>query len=146
MSPDPKARLRQLIKGMQQDQQSYHQLLQLLQQQLGYLGAHDSTALARLQPQQEALMNSLARHGSERCQLLASFGLSADNQGMTTLIQRLPATLGNQIATLWQELHQQLTACQQQNAINGRLLAGQMELLRTLLQQPDAYQAYAGAN
>lgn len=144
MSPaEQKQCLRQLIEGMQQDQHSYRQLHHLLNQQLLRLGAHDSAGLAALQPQQEALMTTLATRAAERSRLLSGFGLHADQQGMATLISRLPAQLGSQMTTLWQSLHQQLAECQQQNSINGRLLAGQMELLRNLLQQPDPYQRYA---
>ena len=138
-----KEKIRQLIVDLQQDVKSYGELRASLDQQRSLLIAHDNQGLQAFNPQQQQLFEVLAQRAAQRVQLLAELGLKADEKGMQTLISRLPPDLSARVNQLWSQLHQLLLACKIQNECNGRLLAGQMELVRSLLQQPAGYPASA---
>ena len=58
---------------------------------------------------------------------------------MAALIEKLPANLQHKVAKQWLQLEQLLQQCLRQNELNGRLLAGQIETINTLLGQEPAY-------
>ena len=120
MSMAPKLRVKELIIGIQQDCGRYADLQQLLLNQHSLLASHDVDGLTGHNRQQTRLMADIQQQAQQRCQHLLALGLKPDEQGMATL-----------------ELL--LRQCRRQNELNGRLLAGQIETINTLLGQESSY-------
>ncbi|MNH01561.1 FlgN protein [compost metagenome] len=139
MSMEPKLRIKQLIIGIQQDCGRYAALQQLLRNQHSLLASHDVDGLTEHNLQQTRLMADIQQQAQQRCQHLLALGLKPDEKGMATLITKLPATLQRSVSGQWQQLEQLLQLCQRQNDLNGRLLAGQIETINTLLGQESSY-------
>ena len=139
MSQDTKAIVKALILGVQQDCGHYRELVTLLLRQHALLASHDVDGLNRHNEQQTILMATVAQLAKARCQHLQTLGLKADEKGMTTLIAKLPLSLRTTVANQWQQLEQLLHQCLRQNELNGRLLAGQMETIHSLLGQESGY-------
>lgn len=139
MSVDTKATVKALILGIQQDYGHYTELTTLLLRQHALLASHDVDGLQRHNEQQTALMAKVAQQATLRCQQLQTLGLKPDEKGMATLITKLPPPLRTMVASQWQQLEQLLHQCLRQNDLNGRLLAGQMETIRSLLGQESGY-------
>lgn len=139
MSMAPKLRVKQLIIGIQQDCGRYAELQQLLLNQHGLLASHDVDGLTEHNRQQTRLMVDIQQQAQQRCQHLLALGLKPDEKGMATLITKLPATLQQSVSGQWQRLEQMLQQCQRQNELNGRLLAGQIETINSLLGQEQSY-------
>ncbi|MEZ6974823.1 MULTISPECIES: lateral flagellar protein LfgN [unclassified Aeromonas] len=139
MSMDAKQRVKELILGIQQDGTRYVALQQLLLRQHSLLAAHDVDALAEHNQQQTQLMMQVQQQAQQRCQHLLALGLKPDEKGMAALIEKLPANLQHKVAKQWLQLEQLLQQCLRQNELNGRLLAGQIETINTLLGHEPAY-------
>lgn len=139
MSLDPKLRVKQLIIAIQQDCGRYAELQQVLLRQHSLLAAHDVDGLAEHNQLQTQLMVVVQQQAQQRCQHLLALGLKPDEKGMATLIAKLPASLQKNVASQWQQLEQLLQQCLRQNELNGRLLAGQIETINTLLGQEQPY-------
>lgn len=139
MSLTTRERVRALLVGIQQDCISYQELEQVLQRQHSLLATHDVDGLAQHNPAQNRLMAHLHAQAQQRCQHLLALGLKPDEKGMATLIAKLPDELQRQVGAQWQQLEQCLRRCQHQNERNGRLLAGQIETIQTLLGQTPGY-------
>ncbi|MFL9593208.1 flagellar export chaperone FlgN [Aeromonas schubertii] len=135
----PRQRLQALIQGVQQDLGRYQRLCQLLDEQYQLLGTHDVEGLTRFNLTLTGLMGEVQASAQARCQQLRAFGLEPDQQGMASLIGRLPEPVQRRFSPLWLRLEQLLIQCKQKNERNGRLLAGQVETIRQLLGQQDAY-------
>lgn len=139
MSMEPKQRIKELILGIQQDCSRYAELQSLLLRQHGLQAAHDVDGLATHNQQQTRLMADVQKQAQQRCHHLLALGLKPDEKGMATLIAKLPATMQPKVASQWQQLELLLQQCLRQNDLNGRLLAGQIETINTLLGQEHAY-------
>ncbi|NAX49238.1 flagellar export chaperone FlgN [Photobacterium halotolerans] len=125
-----------LIQGIRHDLQAYQQLGQLLlRQQASYL-QFNGTTLTELVKKQEHLLAQLQRSASQRRQLLQQLGLSADKQGMTTLMKKLPSPLNTQVRQSWQQLENHIQSCQKTNQVNGNLSASYGELLMQIKGEP----------
>ena len=139
MTMAPKLRVRQLITGIQQDCGRYVELQQLLLAQYRLLASHDVDGLTKHNYQQTRVMSEIQQQVQQRCQHLRALGLKPDEQGMATLIGKLPSPLQQQVGEQWRRLEQLLLQCRRQNEQNGRLLAGQIETINTLLGQESSY-------
>lgn len=139
MSMAPKLRVKELIIGIQQDCGRYADLQQLLLKQHSLLASHDVDGLTGHNRQQTRLMADIQQQAQQRCQHLLALGLKPDEQGMATLITRLPSPLQQRVGEQWQRLEWLLQQCRRQNELNGRLLAGQIETINTLLGQESSY-------
>ncbi|EKP0304230.1 MULTISPECIES: flagellar protein FlgN [Aeromonas] len=139
MSVDTKATVKALILGIQQDYGHYTELTALLLRQHALLASHDVDGLQVHNEQQTALMAKVTQQAKLRCQQLQTLGLKPDEKGMATLIAKLPLPLRTTVANQWQQLEQLLHQCLRQNDLNGRLLAGQMETIHSLLGQESGY-------
>ncbi|MEB5773261.1 flagellar protein FlgN [Aeromonas caviae] len=139
MTMTPRLRVQQLIVGIQQDCGRYAELQQLLLNQYRLLASHDVDGLTAHNQQQTRVMSEIQQQVQLRCQHLRALGLKPDEQGMATLIGKLPAPLQQRVGEQWQTLELLLRQCQRQNEQNGRLLAGQIETIHTLLGQESSY-------
>ena len=133
------AKVKTLLVDLQQDVADYQRLEQMLLRQRTLLIQHDSEGLQHLHQDQMPLLELLAQRAETRHRLLSELGLTPDDKGMQKLLAKLPVPLAEKANGLWQELHTLLQHCQTNNDWNGRLLAGQMELIRSLLKLPDGY-------
>lgn len=133
------AKVKTLLVDLQQDVADYQRLEQMLLKQRSLLIQHDSEGLQDLHLEQIPLLELLAQRAGTRHRLLGELGLTPDDKGMQKLLAKLPRPLSEKASGLWQELHTLLQRCQTNNDWNGRLLAGQMELIRSLLKLPDGY-------
>lgn len=138
------ARLKALIAAVRNDIDHCTELETLLTEQQQALLRHDSDRLIALNEQIEARLEPLRAHARNRSEQLRALGLSADAQGMTRLLDKLPAALADQLRPLWRELEQRLQRCRQYNDRNGRVLAGQRELLGSLV-SPSEHSDYGSA-
>lgn len=136
---DARQRVKQLLLGVQRDLGRYGELLAMLQRQHLLLATHEVDELTQHNLQQTELMKQIQQQAQHRCQHLSALGLAPDEQGMAKLIARLPDPLRQTMTGQWQQLEASLRQCQQQNDRNGRLLAGQIETLHTLLGQTPEY-------
>lgn len=125
--------LKELLQGIQSDLNALRQLRPLLQEQRTLLCQHGSDALAPLNERHSALVDGMQQRARIRSRLLSQLGCDPNERGMTSLLERLPPELATRARPLWQQLHQQLQDCKTQNDINGRILAGQQETLRSML-------------
>lgn len=139
MSLPPKQRIQQLIIGIRQDCGRYADLRQLLLNQYRLLASHDVAGLTEHNRQQTRLMGEIQHQVRLRCEHLQALGLKPDERGMAILIGKLPSPLRQQVDEQWQRLEQLLLQCRNQNEQNGRLLAGQIETIHTLLGQESSY-------
>ncbi|WP_425890395.1 flagellar protein FlgN [Aeromonas veronii] len=139
MSVDTKATVKALILGIQQDYGHYTELTALLLRQHALLASHDVDGLQVHNEQQTALMAKVTQQAKLRSQQLQTLGLKPDEKGMATLIAKLPLPLRTTVTNQWQQLEQLLHQCLRQNDLNGRLLAGQMETIHSLLGQESGY-------
>lgn len=135
----PQAKVKTLLVALQQDVIDYQRLEDMLLKQRTLLIQHDSEGLQQLHLEQMPLLELLAKRAAERQTLLRELGFTPDDKGMQTLLDKLPAPLAEKASAAWQKLHTLLQRCQSNNDWNGRLLAGQMELIRSLLKLPDGY-------
>lgn len=136
--------LKELLQGIQADLNALRQLRPLLQEQRTLLCQHGSDGLAPLNERHAALVGGMQQRANARSRLLAQLGCDPNERGMTHLLERLPQEVATRARPLWQQLHQQLQDCKTQNDINGRILAGQQEMLKAMLfpEAPD-YSALA---
>jgi flagella synthesis protein FlgN len=137
-----KEKIRQLIVDLQQDVKSYGELRASLDQQRSLLIAHDNQGL------QASIRNSSSYSRCWRSGRPSGFSCWPSSDSRRTRRECRPdqpvaARPVDRVNQLWSQLHQLLLACKIQNECNGRLLAGQMELVRSLLQQPAGYPASA---
>lgn len=139
MTMAPRLRAKQLIIGIQQDCGRYAQLQRLLLNQHGLLASHDVEGLTAHNHQQTRLMVDIQQEAQQRCQHLLALGLKPDEKGMAKLIAKLPDALQQSVGREWQRLELLLQQCRRQNEHNGRLLAGQIETINSLLGQESAY-------
>ena len=124
-----KPRVKELIIGIQQACGRYADLQQLLLNQPSLRASHDVDGLTGHNRQQTRLMADIQQQAQQRCQHLLALGLKPDEQGMATLITRLPDPLQQRVGEQWQTLELLLRQCRRQNELNGRLLAGQIDVL-----------------
>ncbi|MGL6230177.1 flagellar export chaperone FlgN [Aeromonas rivipollensis] len=99
MSMAPKLRVKELIIGIQQDCGRYADLQQLLLNQHSLLASHDVDGLTEHNRQQTRLMADIQQQAQQRCQHLLALGLKPDEQGMATLITRLPTRCNSALAS-----------------------------------------------
>ena len=133
------SQVKTLLLELQQDVADYRRLEGILLEQKTLLIQHDSVGLQQLNQKQSPLLEQLSGRAASRSQLLQKLGFQADDKGMEKLLKKLPSSVNVKATQLWQELHQLLQRCQAHNNWNGRLLAGQMELIHSLLQIPQGY-------
>lgn len=129
-----------LIHGVRADMSLYCDLLQSLELHYQLLSKQDTAGLITCNEQQLALMAQVKRNAKHRKNHLLALNLTPDKKGMALLIAKLPEPLSIQMDQQWLQLKGLLQQCQHQNDANGRLLAGQMELLNNLMGNSKIYE------
>lgn len=109
-------------------------LLDLLNQEHTALAKNDTEQVAQLAQQKQQLTTLIEHSESQRRTFFASLNLSADTKGMAQLAQSIARPQVRELAKLWQEILQTSQTCQQQNQINGIVLAHQQRRAMLLLQ------------
>ncbi|WDE12119.1 flagellar protein FlgN [Thalassomonas haliotis] len=130
--------LRALVNGIKQDIIYYTRFQALLKEQQVAMQRHDSEKLVKVNQRHEKLYQLILTQAKKRKAILLKFGVTADNQGIETVFNSLNHVSKGRVYELWQQLEQLTLDCQQQNEINGRLLAAQHELLNKLIHPQDS--------
>ncbi|MBY5991985.1 flagellar protein FlgN [Ferrimonas balearica] len=125
--------LQQLVREIRLDIEDYQQLRALLRHQRELLQRRDQQALNLHNPRVDALCQKLQNRAGRRSGALTQLGVSADAKGMQRLIAALGPQARQPVSGLWHHLQQLVRDCQGENEINGKLLAGQKELLDRVL-------------
>ena len=128
-----RAALAALIQGVRDDLGRCGGIETLLTDQRQALLRHDVDGLATLNVRLQRQLEQIGASASARSGQLRTLGQSPDDHGMTRLLERVSPALAAELRPLWQRLQQALARCQAANDRNGRLLAGQKELLDQLL-------------
>ncbi|WDE05167.1 flagellar export chaperone FlgN [Thalassomonas viridans] len=136
--------LRGLVNGIKQDIIYYTRFQALLKEQQVAMQRHDSEKLLQVNQRHEKLYQVILAQAKKRKAILLKLGVSADNEGIEKVFNSLNHVSKGRVYELWQQLQQLTLDCQQQNDINGRLLAAQHELLNKLL-HPQESGEYAPA-
>lgn len=132
-----RALLGSLIGAVRDDIGHCTEVERLLAEQQLALVRRDADQLGMISSLLEAQLEPIQAHARLRSDQLKTLGLDADARGMSCLLDKLPEALAAQLRPLWQELEQRLQRCQQHNDRNGRVLAGQRELLEQLVSTSD---------
>ncbi len=130
-----------LVAGIKEDTGNFKRYHQLLIEQQKLMQQHDSQQLMQLNIRHEKYHQALLAQANKRKQILVNLGLPGDDQGMETVISALSAKPAAQVRQMWQQLKTLVAQCQQQNNINGELLASQQQLLDKMI-RPNTQDEY----
>jgi flagella synthesis protein FlgN len=130
---DKRDMLKALLLGVQSDLASLRQLRAILQAQRSLLFQHAGSELAPLNERHAELVAKLEHNARLRTRYLQQMGFKANAGGMSHLLAHLPAAVAQRLAPQWEQLHRELRELKLENDINGRILAGQQEVIRQLL-------------
>lgn len=128
-----RATLVALVEGVKADITRCSGIEALLAEQRRALMRRDTDRLRALNAELEEHLAAMRASARARSRHLRLLGQSADEHGLTRLLDRLPPALANELRPLWQRLRQGLSRCRAANERNGMLLAGQKELIGQLL-------------
>lgn len=122
-----------LINGLKLDISHYSLFISLLKEQQSLMQQHDSDKLIQLNLRHEKLLNSISTQAERRKKIMLGIGVTADDAGMEQILNLLDRISRERVSALWQRLKILTQLCQDQNDINGQLLASQHELLNKIL-------------
>lgn len=122
-----------LINGLKLDISHYSLFIALLKEQQSLMQQHDSDKLTQLNLRHEKLLNNILTQAEKRKKIMLSIGVTADDAGMEKVLNSLDRVSRERVSELWQRLKILAQLCQDQNDINGQLLASQHELLNKIL-------------
>lgn len=120
-----------LLQHIGQDVSACRNLLQLLEQERDALKARDLTALEDIIQNKSANLLHLEQSAKQRSVWAASLKQPKDSVEDTWLA--LLRTCKPQVEQTWSELKELLRECQEQNEINGKLLARNQQVFSRLL-------------
>lgn len=126
-----------LIRDVRMDLDDYAHLKTLLVLQRELMQRRDNDALIEHNIRQTALCDKLAHRAATRSLQLSQLGFNADTYGMKKLISALPETIQPQLNLLWKNLQAKVEDSQQQNDVNGKLLAMQQASIKRVLQRDE---------
>lgn len=99
------------------------QLLELLQAESLALHGRDMIQLEDILARKQALVVLLEQRGRKRSEILASLNLPATREGLAQLASQ--SSLGPQLISQSEHLHQLLAACRATNELNGHSIQAQ---------------------
>jgi len=85
------------------------------------IARRDTDTLEQAVAEKQALLTQLEQSHKQRLALLSASGLDADPDGFATLLARCAGS-GYDWSSRWEELKENLIACQRQNQVNGAVL------------------------
>jgi len=122
-----------VVRGIRQDIEGYKQLKSMLQRQRDLMQRRDNHGLKYHNGHQTTLCGHLQQRARLRSEGLISLGFTGDAKGMEKLIAKLPVQASIQVKLLWENLLLLVKESQKVNEANGKLLAGQHEVISSLL-------------
>lgn len=122
-----------IIRGIRQDIEGYKQLKSMLNRQRDLMQRRDNHGLKYHNGHQTTLCEHLQQRAGIRSEGLISLGFTGDANGMEQLIAKLPTQASTQVKLLWENLLLLVKESQRVNEANGKLLAGQQEVISNLL-------------
>jgi len=114
--------------------QSTNELLSLLEQERTHLTQRNHSVIPALLEQKQQLMSQLEQGALQRQQWLAQAPQQHDQQSPDERWNTVLTDLGGPTLTkLWETFKDNLTSCQQNNEINGRMIGRGQQSIRQLL-------------
>lgn len=111
----------QLSQLLAAELQETSQLLEILTEEHQALSSSNPDLIAAISNKKLNATQQVEQNHLKRIQLLTHFGLPSSNEGMESLIKRLPKK--SQIVTQWHELQDTAKKLHCQNEINGGIIA-----------------------
>lgn len=122
-----------LLRGIRTDNDSYHQLHNLLKEQRMCMIRRASDALLAINAQIDQRYSVLSLSACVRRETLLSLGVTADSTGLAQVFRWLPAVQKAAARQAWQQLEENIAACQRYNEKNGELLTRQHAFVQRFL-------------
>lgn len=122
-----------LLRGIRTDNNGYHQLHNLLKEQRLCMIRRASDALIAVNMQIDRLYPALSLSARVRREALLSLGVTADSVGIALVFSWLPPVQKTAARQAWQQLEENIAACQRYNEKNGELLTRQHAFVQTFL-------------
>lgn len=97
-------------------------LLAVLQHEHTLLSGRDASAIERTAEEKQHFLAQLDASGQAHSAALRAAGYAEHTQSMQDWLRQLDQHTGSQLTPLWQRLESLLTACRQQNQINGGII------------------------
>ncbi len=101
-----------LLRGIRTDNDSYHQLHNLLKEQRMCMIRRASDALLAINAQIDQRYSVLNLSACVRRETLLSLGVTADSTGLAQVFRWLPAVQKAAARQAWQQLEENIAACQ----------------------------------
>lgn len=125
--------VKRLLRGIRTDNDSYRQLHSLLKEQRLCMIRRASDALLTVNAQIDQCYSALRLSTRVRRETLLSLGVTADGTGIAQVFSWLPVEQKRAARQAWQQLEEDITACQRYNEKNGELLARQQAFVQAFL-------------
>lgn len=97
-------------------------LLAVLKHEHSLLSGRDATAIERVAEEKRHYLTQLDASGQAHGAALRAAGYTEYTQSMQDWLKQLDKRAGSQLTSLWQQLESLLTACHQQNQLNGGVI------------------------
>lgn len=128
-----KEKIESLIESVKSDIESSKALSQLLKDQAKYLRLVDSEGLELVNPDIERLTFKIKENGQKRVAILNSFGLDANDSGISKVLEKLPKSMSLEIEGLWEELKENIETCKSLNEESASQLIKSREKLQSII-------------
>ncbi|WP_312456631.1 flagellar protein FlgN [Pseudescherichia sp.] len=122
-----------LLRGIRTDNDSYRQLHSLLKEQRIGMIRRASDVLLAVNAQIDQRYSALILSTRVRRETLLSLGVTADGSGIAQVFSWLPGEQKTAARQAWQQLEENIAACQRYNEKNGELLTRQHAFVQTFL-------------
>jgi flagellar biosynthesis/type III secretory pathway chaperone len=109
-------------------------LQDVLSQEYEQLKSRGVDALESLARDKQQLITQLEQFSQQTAQLLQQTGATADKAGLEYFLLSMEESLRGVVIDEWEQMHEKLFKCQQQNQLNGMIIEGK---------QRNAHQALA---
>ncbi len=123
----------QLHQLLQQDLDTTAAFLSVLNEEYEVLQANDPDRLDATIAAKQAMINEMNQNNDERNILFKQANIEFNNDGIRRMISLCSPDSRLELTHLWQQLEIELQACQEQNAINGAVIAAGHQYTQQLL-------------
>lgn len=122
-------------------------LLAVLKHEHSLLSGRDATAIERVAEEKQHYLTQLDASGQAHAAALHAAGYTERTQSMQDWLKQFDKRTGSRLTPLWQQLESLLTACQQQNQLNGGVIEisrrHTQRALSILLGKPEETELYS---
>ncbi|MCK5639615.1 MAG: flagellar protein FlgN [Gammaproteobacteria bacterium] len=114
----------QLREQMRQEVDCLDCLQDILTQEYEHLKSRRVEALESLARDKQQLIIQLEQFSQQTAQLLQQTGATADKAGLEDFLSSMEKSLREVMLDEWEQMHEKLFECQQQNQLNGMIIEG----------------------